>query len=96
VLSCSCRRSEVGCLTERERHEALTGTMLRSGMLWIGIVLAVQGFGSFLTEKAWDTEFGVTALLPDSTPSWVSIAIGFLGLIIVGRTAARSRRSAHN
>jgi hypothetical protein len=70
--------------------------MLRSGMLWIGIVLAVQGIGSFVTEKVWDTEFGVTALLPDSTPSWVSIAIGLLGLAIIVISASRSRKAAHN
>ncbi|GAB2898598.1 hypothetical protein GCM10027074_76950 [Streptomyces deserti] len=65
-------------------------------MLWVGIVLAVQGFGSFLTEQVWDTEFGVTALLPSSTPSWVSLLIGAVGLIILAVTGSRARKSAHN
>ena len=66
-------------------------------MLWVGIVLAVQGFGSFLTERMWDTKFGVTALLSDDTPSWVSLAIGVVGLIILAFSAtSRSRKSVHN
>lgn len=52
-------------------------------MLWVGGILAVQGFGSFLTERFWDTRFGVTALLPDGTPSWVSLAVGALGLVVL-------------
>ncbi|MEV5430314.1 hypothetical protein [Streptomyces sp. NPDC052701] len=65
-------------------------------MLWVGIVLAVQGFGSFLTERAWDTEFGVTALLPDSTPSWVGLLVGVVGLAVIAMTAPRSRGSARD
>ncbi|MCI3934344.1 MULTISPECIES: hypothetical protein [unclassified Streptomyces] len=66
-------------------------------MLWVGIVLAVQGIGSFLTERIWDTKFGVTALLPEDTPSWVSLAIGIVGLIVLAFcVSSRSRKSVHS
>ncbi|MFH8485227.1 hypothetical protein [Streptomyces longisporoflavus] len=66
-------------------------------MLWVGIVLAVQGIGSFLTERLWDTKFGVTALLGDDAPSWVSLAIGVVGLIILAfSVSSRSRKSVHS
>ncbi|MFF1698103.1 hypothetical protein ACFVXC_31540 [Streptomyces sp. NPDC058257] len=71
--------------------------LLRSDMLWVGIVLAVQGIGSFLTERIWDTKFGVTALLGDDAPSWVSLAIGVVGLIILAfSVSSRSRKSVHS
>ncbi|ARX88126.1 MULTISPECIES: hypothetical protein [Streptomyces] len=66
-------------------------------MLWVGIVLVVQGFGSFLTERIWDTKFGVTALLGDDSPSWVGLAIGVVGLAVLAYCASsRSRKSVHN
>jgi hypothetical protein len=66
------------------------------GLLWLfGAILAVQGFGSAITEAAWDTSFGVAGLLRAAhVPEWGAPAIGCAGAALLA-TAAR-RHHARN
>ncbi|MFD9905041.1 hypothetical protein [Streptomyces sp. NPDC059063] len=53
-------------------------------MMVIGLVLLVQGFGSAVTEAAWDTSFGVTALLREAgAPAWCDLVLGALGAAVL-------------
>ncbi|MFI6502938.1 hypothetical protein [Nonomuraea typhae] len=49
--------------------------------LWlVGVLFAVQGFGSAITEARWGTSFGVAALLRAAgVPGWADLVIGAIG-----------------
>ena len=69
------------------------------GLLWLfGAILAIQGFGSAVTEAGWDTSFGVAGLLRAAhVPEWGTLLVGFAGAALLA-TAARlhhARRQAH-
>lgn len=70
-----------------------------SGWWIIGAVLVVQGFGSAVTEAAWDTSFGVSALLREAdVPVWGTLLVGVAGLAVLGvaaRRRAAKRRAGH-
>lgn len=45
-----------------------------------GVLLAVQGFGSAITEAQWGTSFGVAGILRAlSAPGWTDLALGAFG-----------------
>lgn len=68
------------------------------GLLWLfGAILAIQGFGSAITEAGWDTSFGVAGLLRAAhMPEWATLLVGFAGLALLGVAARRhyARRRA--
>ncbi|MFF8656090.1 hypothetical protein [Streptomyces huasconensis] len=56
-----------------------------------GLILLVQGFGSAITEAAWDTAFGVSALLREAhAPAWTDLLVGVAGCVLLA-VAARHR-----
>ncbi|MFJ8827870.1 hypothetical protein ACIREE_39840 [Streptomyces sp. NPDC102467] len=59
------------------------------GLLWLfGAILAIQGFGSAITEAGWDTSFGVAGLLRAAqAPGWVTLLVGFAGVVLLGMAA---------
>ncbi|MEV6726173.1 hypothetical protein AB0M94_35175 [Streptomyces xanthochromogenes] len=60
--------------------------------LWIvGTLFFVQGFGSALTERVWDTSFGVAALLREAgVPTAWDLVVGGLGAVmLVGAAVLR-------
>ncbi|WP_033321726.1 hypothetical protein [Streptomyces yerevanensis] len=61
------------------------------GLLWLfGAILAIQGFGSAITEAGWDTSFGVAGLLRAAhMPEWATLLVGFAGLALLGMAARR-------
>ncbi|MFK4064432.1 hypothetical protein [Streptomyces sp. NPDC029674] len=66
-----------------------TGT---AGLLALfGVILLVQGFGSAITESAWDTSFGVSAVLRKAgAPGWTDLVVGAAGCALLA-AAARVR-----
>ncbi|QEV17927.1 hypothetical protein [Streptomyces alboniger] len=55
-----------------------------------GLILLVQGFGSAITEAAWNTSFGVSALLREANaPAWADLAVGVLGCVLLAMAARR-------
>ncbi|WP_217212915.1 hypothetical protein [Streptomyces sp. AC550_RSS872] len=69
------------------------------GLLWLfGAILAIQGFGSAITEAGWDTSFGVAGLLRAAhVPEWGTLLVGFAGAALLAAAARRHhvRRQAH-
>ncbi|MFD7294798.1 hypothetical protein ACFV9W_16060 [Streptomyces sp. NPDC059897] len=63
------------------------------GLLWLfGAILAVQGFGSAVTEAGWGTSFGVAALMRAAhVPEWATLLVGLAGLVLLGVAARRHR-----
>jgi hypothetical protein len=61
------------------------------GVWWvIGAVLAIQGFGSAVTESQWGTSFGVAGLLRAAgLPQWSDLLIGAAGVVVLAVTAAK-------
>jgi hypothetical protein len=59
------------------------------GLLWLfGAILAVQGFGSAITEAGWDTSFGVSGLLRAAhLPEWTTLLVGLAGAVLLGMAA---------
>ncbi|CAM5547179.1 hypothetical protein [Streptomyces purpurascens] len=72
---------------QRKRTDSSSG----QGMLWLfGAILAIQGFGSAITEAGWDTSFGVAGLLRAAhMPEWATPLVGFAGLALLGMAARR-------
>ncbi|MEV0121422.1 hypothetical protein AB0I16_07655 [Streptomyces sp. NPDC050703] len=69
-----------------------TQTKKSSGGLLVlfGIILLAQGFGSALTEAAWDTAFGVAALLREAgAPAWTDLVVGVLGCVLLAVAVRR-------
>ncbi|MFC4471356.1 hypothetical protein ACFPH6_43890 [Streptomyces xiangluensis] len=66
------------------------------GLLWLfGAVLAIQGFGSAITEAGWDTSFGVAGILRAAhVPEWGTFLVGLAGvaLLVVAAHRHRTRR----
>ncbi|MFJ8462415.1 hypothetical protein [Streptomyces swartbergensis] len=62
------------------------------GLLWLfGAILAIQGFGSAITEAGWNTSFGVAGLLRAAhVPEWGTLLVGCAGAALLA-TAARHR-----
>ncbi|WPO73928.1 MULTISPECIES: hypothetical protein [unclassified Streptomyces] len=55
-----------------------------------GCILLVQGFGSAVTEAAWDTSFGVSALLREAhAPAWTDLLVGVAGCVLLALAARR-------
>ena len=69
------------------------------GLLWLfGAILAIQGFGSAVTEAGWDTSFGVAGLLRAAhVPEWGTFLVGFAGAALLVTAARRhhARRQSH-
>ncbi|WP_205669025.1 hypothetical protein [Amycolatopsis suaedae] len=64
-------------------------------MVFIGILLIIQGFGSALAELVWDTNWGLLALAERAVdiPLWVNFAVGVGGLALIGASVKRERKS---
>ncbi|MEU4703199.1 hypothetical protein [Nonomuraea dietziae] len=62
--------------------------------LWLaGVLFAVQGFGSAITEAQWDTSFGVAGILRAAgAPSWADLALGTVGAVFLLIAAYRAVR----
>ncbi|MGV2916662.1 hypothetical protein [Streptomyces alfalfae] len=59
-------------------------------LVLFGIILLVQGFGSALTEAAWDTGFGVAAVLRGAgAPAWTDLVVGALGCALLAAAVRR-------
>jgi hypothetical protein len=58
----------------------------------IGLVVAVQGFGSALAEGVWGVNWGLLALAERWTPvpAWAGVVVGVLGLVVVALGARRT------
>ncbi|GHD09536.1 hypothetical protein GCM10010313_30420 [Streptomyces violarus] len=69
------------------------------GLLWLfGAILTVQGFGSAITEAAWNTSFGVAGLLQAAhVPEWGTLLVGCAGAALLATAARRhfTERQAH-
>jgi hypothetical protein len=76
-----------------------SGTSPGQGLLWLfGAILAIQGFGSALTEAAWNTSFGVAGLLHAAhVPEWGALLVGCAGTLLLATAARRhfTKRQAH-
>ncbi|EFL34840.1 predicted protein [Streptomyces viridochromogenes DSM 40736] len=61
------------------------------GLLWLfGTILAVQGFGSAVTEAGWNTSFGVAGLLRAAhVPAWGTLLVGCAGAALLAVAARR-------
>lgn len=61
------------------------------GLLWLfGVILAVQGFGSAITEAGWNTSFGVAGLLRAAqVPVWGTFLVGCAGAALLATAARR-------
>jgi hypothetical protein len=61
------------------------------GLLWLfGTVLAIQGFGSAITEAGWNTSFGVAGLLRAAhVPEWGNLLVGCAGAALLATAARR-------
>ncbi|WP_049559650.1 hypothetical protein [Nonomuraea sp. SBT364] len=58
-----------------------------------GVLLAVQGFGSAITEAQWGTSFGVTGILRAvGVPGWADLALGTVGVVFLLIVAYRAVR----
>ncbi|WP_196942711.1 hypothetical protein [Streptomyces sclerotialus] len=70
-----------------------SGKRSGQGLLWLfGAILAVQGFGSAVTEAAWNTSFGVAGLLRAAhVPAWGNLLVGFAGAALLVAAAYRHR-----
>lgn len=69
------------------------GSRSGQGPLWLfGAILVVQGFGSAITEAAWNTSFGVAGVLRAAhMPEWTTLLVGFAGLALLAVAARRHR-----
>ena len=58
----------------------------------IGLVVAVQGFGSALAKMIWEANWGLLAVAERWTPVpvWAGVLIGVIGLGVVGLGARRA------
>ncbi|MEU0191917.1 hypothetical protein ABZ250_18890 [Streptomyces afghaniensis] len=61
------------------------------GLLWLfGAILAIQGFGSAITEAGWNTSFGVAGLLRAAhVPEWGTLLVGCAGTALLAKAARR-------
>ncbi|MFC0624888.1 hypothetical protein [Kribbella deserti] len=63
----------------------------------LGLVLAVQGFGSGIAEAGWQRNWGLLAVAERWTtvPAWAGFAIGVVGLMVAlsGAAILSTRRS---
>ncbi|MFI7020782.1 hypothetical protein [Streptomyces sp. NPDC050164] len=68
-----------------------TNTNSRQGLLWLfGAILAIQGFGSAITEAGWNTSFGVAGLLRAAhVPEWGTLLVGCAGAALLATAARR-------
>jgi hypothetical protein len=66
-------------------------TLSGQGLLWLfGAILAIQGFGSAITEAGWDTSFGVAGLLRAAhVPEWGTLLVGCAGAALLATAARR-------
>ncbi|MET9763557.1 hypothetical protein ABZ016_31700 [Streptomyces sp. NPDC006372] len=67
------------------------------GLLWLfGTLLAVQGFGSAVTEAGWNTSFGVAGLLRAAhVPEWGNLLVGCAGTVLLTVAARRHFTKSH-
>lgn len=69
-------------------------TAPRQSLLWLfGAILSLQGFGSAITEAAWDTSFGMAGLLRAAhVPEWGALVVGTAGAALLATAAHRHLR----
>jgi hypothetical protein len=68
-----------------------SNTPTGQGLLWLfGAILAIQGFGSAITEAGWNTSFGVAGLLrAANVPEWGTLLVGCAGAALLATAARR-------
>jgi hypothetical protein len=56
-----------------------------SEVVFIGLVLVVQGFGTALAKGVWNANWGLLAVAERWTPVpvWLGVAVGVAGLVVI-------------
>jgi hypothetical protein len=56
-----------------------------SEVVFIGLVLVVQGFGTALAKGVWNANWGLLAVAERWTPVpvWLGAAVGVAGLVVI-------------
>lgn len=74
-----------------QQQPKTSDTNTGQGLLWLfGAILAIQGFGSAITEAGWNTSFGVAGLLRAAhVPEWGSLLVGCGGAVLLATAARR-------
>ena len=70
------------------------GTLRFGETALIGLVVAVQGFGSALAKGIWETNWGLLAVAERwvPVPVWASVLVGLVGLVVIGFGGRRAER----
>jgi hypothetical protein len=71
------------------------GTLRFGDTALVGLVVAVQGFGSALAKWVWEANWGLLALAERWTPisAWVGVVVGLVGLALIAAGARRAERA---
>ncbi len=85
----ACKDVDREAISQSEESVGLAGGV---EALWDFLgVLAIQGFGSAITEAGWDTSFGVAGLLRAAqVPEWGTLLIGLAGAALLMNSGAPS------